>query len=525
MLGLLLIGGFALYTLDRALISERKAGIDTLLRLAARDIEHYQQLEQSGRLDRAQAQTQALDALRALRDGDDYLFVRRMDGYVLLHADKRKEGHIDDAGKMADGRSGMQGYLDALANADSGFIELMVRKPGQDNFVSKINGIRHIAGWDWIVGYGAYTDDIDHLFWQQALLFMILGAVIVLLVIALSTHQARHIYRRLGGEPDAAAAAAAAIAAGSLNGIIAKRKNAGDDSLLGSMVAMQQELRAMVREIGQEATTLHNDAGDISTQMEQISDATKQSSQATASTAAAVEQLSVSIRQIADHAGDTERQAEQTSQLSETGMQQVLAVADEMHRVAEEINDAGARIGTLSARTQEIDGIANVIKEIADQTNLLALNAAIEAARAGEQGRGFAVVADEVRKLAERTGGATEQIAQMIHAIQADTSAVVARMEAVGPRVNASVGQAHAAAEGLRHIREGAAAAQLQTREVAHSTAEQSAANANLASNVEQISLMVENAARSADATNVKVRELKALSARLGTLIGRFRLD
>jgi methyl-accepting chemotaxis protein len=523
LLGLIVIGGFALHTLDQAMVTERKAGIDTLLRLATRSIDYYQAQEKSGRLSRAQAQSMALETLRTLRDGEDYLFVRRMDGFVLLHADKRKEGHIDDAGKMTDGRTGMQGYLDVLSKGDSGFVELQVRKPGEDNFVPKINGIRHIPDWDWIIGYGAYTDDIAHLFWRQALQFILIGAVILLAVIALSAQQARSIYRRLGGEPDAAVAAAAAIAGGDLKRAI--ETHGAPDSMLGSMATMQHGLREMVREIGQDAETLQHTASGIATQMEHITASTHHSSEATASTAAAIEQLSVSIRQIADHARETERNAEQASTLSEEGMRLVLNVADEMQQVATEVTDAGMRIGTLAERTGEIDGIANVIREIADQTNLLALNAAIEAARAGEQGRGFAVVADEVRKLAERTAGATGQIVQMIRTIQSDTDSVVDSMHSVEPRVVASVDKARGAAESLRRINEGASLARNQTREVAHSTAEQSAANANLANNVEQISHMVEEAARSAEATQAGIQELESLSGRLGALIGRFRVD
>ncbi|MBV8047765.1 MAG: cache domain-containing protein [Paludibacterium sp.] len=523
LLGLVLIACFALNTLDQSMVNERKAGIDTLLRLATQDIAHYQALERSGRLNREQAQAQAIEALRALRDGEDYLFVRRMDGFVLLHADKRKEGRIDDAGKMGDGRTGMQGYLDALAHSDSGFVELQVKKPGEDNFVPKINGVRHIADWDWIVGYGAYIDDISRLFWHQALQFVAIGALILLIVIALSMLQARRIYRRLGGEPDEAALAAAAIARGELN--VTLTAGGAPDSLLHSMATMQHGLRTMVGDIGQDSATLQRAANDITRQMAHISDSANHTAEATASTAAAIEQMSVSIRQIADHAEETERNAAEASQLSDEGMRLVLAVAAEMRHTASEIGDAGTRIGALASRTDEIGGIANVIKEIADQTNLLALNAAIEAARAGEQGRGFAVVADEVRKLAERTAGATDQINQMIRVIQTDTHEVVSRMHDIAPQVDTSVDKAQRAAESLQRISEGAATALAQTREVAHSTAEQSTANASLASNVEQISHQVEEAARSAQATHDSVRALAQLSASLGVLVSKFKID
>ncbi|WP_259648601.1 methyl-accepting chemotaxis protein, partial [Pseudomonas savastanoi] len=156
-------------------------------------------------------------------------------------------------------------------------------------------------------------------------------------------------------------------------------------------------------------------------------------------------------------------------------------------QVSIQVEDASRLIAGLVKRTHEIDGIASVIKNIASQTNLLALNAAIEAARAGEQGRGFAVVADEVRSLALRTSVATEEITAMISSIQADTGSVVMGMQAVVPQVTKGVGLAEKAANALQTINLEASATLVQVREVAASTTEQSLASASVAQNIEHI--------------------------------------
>ena len=189
------------------------------------------------------------------------------------------------------------------------------------------------------------------------------------------------------------------------------------------------------------------------------------------------------------------------------------------------MSDASGRIRALEERAKQVSSIANVIKDIAGQTNLLALNAAIEAARAGEQGRGFAVVADEVRKLAERTSSATLEIEQMITGIQNDTVGAVEAMSAALPEVQEGVELANSASESLQAIEDGARRTLERVGEVADATLEQSSASTSIAQRVEQIANMVEETTETIRGTAATAHELENIANNLKQQIGKFRIS
>ncbi|WP_372489470.1 methyl-accepting chemotaxis protein [Pseudomonas caspiana] len=287
---------------------------------------------------------------------------------------------------------------------------------------------------------------------------------------------------------------------------------------------MQKNLREMINSIQHNAQQLGQAANGLSGQMNQLDSASQQTSDATTATAAAIEEMSVTIEHISYSAGETEKNSANSTQLAAQGERLVNDAAQAIQQVSVQIEDASQLIAGLVTRTHEIDGIASVIKNIASQTNLLALNAAIEAARAGEQGRGFAVVADEVRNLAQRTSLATEEITAMITSIQTDTGSVVAGMGAVTPQVVLGVELAEKAANALRHINQEASATLVQVREVAASTGEQSQASASVAQNIERIANMVEATADSVGHANNNVQQLEVLAQELRTSVSRFVL-
>jgi methyl-accepting chemotaxis protein len=246
-------------------------------------------------------------------------------------------------------------------------------------------------------------------------------------------------------------------------------------------------LQGIISQVYFNATELAQVADHVAHDAQQISVRSQHQSETAENTAATVEEMTGSIVQVAQHAAEASDLAGLACDLSGEGSRMVDAAAGEIARIVESVDDSVARVQQLGAHSQAIGQVVETIREIADQTNLLALNAAIEAARAGEAGRGFAVVADEVRKLAERTSGATREIEGTIDSIRRETEEAVAAIGASADQAGQGSATTRQAAELLERIHDQVEETRRRIANIAEATREQATASEAIAGDVARI--------------------------------------
>lgn len=548
LLGMLAVSTFALMAEKSTLLEDRKIKTRHLVEAAHSVLAHYSAQQKSGALSEEAAKQAAISALKAMRyEEKEYFWVNdftapvprmvmhptvpALDGKILdaekFNCATSMQAGLDGTIIQTDGKKNLfVAFNEVASQSGQGFVTYNWPKPKAgggttSELFTKLSYVKKFEDWNWLVGSGIYIDDIESIFWKRAAWLISIVLLVTVLIGGLLLMLIRSITRPLSELRDA-------MKTIQTTQDLSRRVTLHSSDEIGeignSFNEMVNSFQSIIHQVVSGVREVMSSAAHLSEASQHVAESSSRQSDAASSMAAAVEKMSVSIDHVADNSRDTYNIAQQAGELSTQGGEIVHGAATEMSRIADSVSQSTRLIQTLGEHSNQISAIVNVIKEIADQTNLLALNAAIEAARAGEQGRGFAVVADEVRKLAERTSKSTEEISTMIGSILSGTTGAVNSMEEGTIRVTEGVSKARQAGESMHKIRSGADQVITSVSEIMEALREQSSASGQVASSVEQIAQMTEKNSAEVQEIARTAERLEQLASSLQSSVSQFRV-
>ena len=364
------------------------------------------------------------------------------------------------------------------------------------------------------------VEDAAH---NQEMLTLVLTGIAILIGIGSVWTTLAYVRRELGGEPAYAREVASAVATGDLSRTIALDGNNGA-SLLGALARMQDQLRQLVGSLASHAREVEQGARLVDDATRQVAAGSQQQLNYAQEMVSNVHVATSGLNDIMRAVSEAERIVGDSGATSDSGAALASKAAAETAEMAGSVQTTATHIRELGAQSAKISSILGVISDIAGQTNLLALNAAIEAARAGEQGRGFAVVADEVRKLAERTTQSTSEISTMVASIQSGTQRAVEGMEAGLLQVGESVELSKQSREAFDRMKASAQEVTVVVGRIAQAISAENASEQQIESHVEQVRNLIASNDQALRQVVASADRLNAVSGELNRAIAQFRL-
>jgi methyl-accepting chemotaxis protein len=527
------LGEHQVAELRSELIASKQDALKSYVDLAVSSVKHIYDNAAPGD---SYAEERALEVMTQLLYGekqDGYIFVYKYDGTNLATRPKPQlKGKNLISLKDPNGVLIVKDLIDK-AKSGGGFVEYIWAKPSKNADVPKLSYAVGLEKWQWMVGTGFYIDDIDD---QIALanqkledeinntmmFILMIGGGFVILCVLLSVVFANGIANPLS------AAAAALKEIGEGDGDLSKRLDThakgevgevahGFNAFAAKIQTLIVEVKSAIVDLSQAAERLNGVVSNTRTEVDEQRRETEQ-------VAAAIHQMAAAVQEVSTNAANASTSAQVADESAIGGQRVVNETISSIQALQGGVNKSSEVIEQLDRDSEHIGTVVNVIKEIADQTNLLALNAAIEAARAGDQGRGFSVVADEVRTLATRTQQSTDEIQTMIEKLQSGARKAVEEMEKSRLQTDQTVEKASHTGEQLNSITTSVSDISGMSMQIATAAEQQTSVADELSRSIQHIADISERASETADQLSSTTNEMSQLENRLTSLVGQFKV-
>ena len=512
----------SMQTLHQNLLDDRYTKTTHLTEAATDVVNYFYQQSQLGKFSDEEAQTYALASLNAMHYGNnEYFWVNSLDYIMLAHPTKTLIGQNIENISDPNGISLFVEMVRIANTKGEGFVAYQWNRAGSTENIDKISYVKLFKPWGWVIGTGIYLDDVEAIFWNTTINIFIIVLIFIIITIWLSYKISRNIYKPLNKMRDLM------VEVNSTNNLTLTLKTSGSDELAEISKAFNEMIanfRVVLSKIAESSRSLASQAEELSAVTVQINQGMSSQHDDAMSANTASNEMVLAIREVAENSHAT---LDATNQATEN-TNQCAVVLDKNITSINELNagiqQSVEQISELKAASNNIGEIVSTIQSIAEQTNLLALNAAIEAARAGEQGRGFAVVADEVRTLASRTQESTANIKSVIEILQLGVGQAVNNMGQCQERTTLSVVLAKEAGNLVQDMQTKMLQVTDLTTMVSTATEQQSVSTQQVKDIINQINDMTKQTATSASHTAQSSEALAKFAIELNDMISSFKV-
>ena len=522
---LIIMTATGLWTLRVASTIDNKARVTELFQTTYNLIANMEDMVREGKIDEEKAKELTITILRNnIYKDNEYVYVAD-ENLMFLAAplDPQLHGTSFHEFRDSEGRSVGQILDNAISQNPNSIAEYTWSLKMPDGSIDKKLSIAEkTTDWNWVVGTGIGETEVNTRFWSTAQWQFGLAFIIASLIFSILMISIKRMLALLGGEPKDVHAAIQTVAAGEI--VTQFEIKAPEGSIYQAVQTMNISLADLVQHLTQSMLALKSELSDVHSRAGTVSQLTENQHQSTEMIATAITEMASSANNVAESAQQTAINTDEADKQSLRTQELINATVSNIEGLADQLNTASTAVAKLDNEVNSIVKVLDVIGDIAEQTNLLALNAAIEAARAGEQGRGFAVVADEVRNLAGRTQGSTKEIQQMISNLQEGSQNAISTMTICAETSQSTVAESKNASDALQQIVTALESISSMSHQIANASEEQKHVSEDITQRVNIIEESGQQLARVVADSKESTQTLTELADDLETWLNKFRV-